>query len=60
MMAMGPPFNIRKVLIAMREQEMTDEGRAQLQLKLAAFFGRREEPDDKEETAQEAGHSDSR
>ena len=50
MMAMGPPFNIRKILIDLREEEMTDEARAQLQLKLAAFFGRREEPDDKEET----------
>jgi len=48
MMAMGPPSNIRKVLIGMREQEMTDEARAQLQLKLAAFFGRREEPGDRE------------
>jgi hypothetical protein len=55
MMAVGPPAGIRKRLVDMREQEMTDDLRSLLQMKLAGFFGRREEPQHEGDAAP-AGH----
>lgn len=51
MMAVGAPSKIRKLLIDMREHEMTDDARQLLRFKLAAFFGRPDEPEPHEQTA---------
>lgn len=53
MMAVGSPGKIKKQLIQMRELEMTEEGRRLLRRKLAAFFGREQEPHEGAPSSQE-------